>query len=90
MGHIILVAFEVETDDDYDNSTHSRAAAELALHDRLIPLLEIVGHPSPIESWWVAEDDRHDRSDLDSAVFVHKGSQREALAILISSGLSTP
>lgn len=36
-------------------------------------------HPSeaeaPLISWWIAEDDRHDGSDCDSAVFVDPGAQ---------------
>lgn len=32
---------------------------------------------SAIDSWWVAEDDREDGSDCDSAVFVPRGSQRD-------------
>lgn len=28
-----------------------------------------------LDCWWVAEDDRHDGSDCDSAVFVPKGQQ---------------
>jgi hypothetical protein len=30
-----------------------------------------------VESWWFAEDDRHDGSDLDSAVFVPMGEQAQ-------------
>jgi hypothetical protein len=35
-----------------------------------------------IECWWIAEDDRSDGSDCDSAIFVHKGLQRFASKIL--------
>lgn len=30
-----------------------------------------------VTSWWIAEDERYDRSDNDSAVFVPKGEQAE-------------
>lgn len=30
-----------------------------------------------LECWWVAEDDRHDRSDNDSAIFVPRGAQSD-------------
>lgn len=60
--HVILVAFDV--------LAYSREQA----HQRL---LEALGRPdnNPIESWWVAEDDRTDGSDNDSAVFVPFGEQ---------------
>lgn len=32
-------------------------------------------YTDPVDSWWVAEDDRTDRSDNDSAIFVPRGSQ---------------
>jgi hypothetical protein len=38
--------------------------------------------------WWVAEDDRDDGSDNDSAVFVHPGAQQEAAEALHSLGLT--
>jgi len=41
-----------------------------------------------IESWWVAEDDRRDRSDNDSAVFVHPGAQAKASKVLYDLGLT--
>jgi len=46
------------------------------------------GHFGQVESWWVAEDERHDGSDNDSAVFVTKGSQRSAFRLLHEAGLS--
>lgn len=30
-----------------------------------------------IDSWWIAEDDRQDRSDNDSAIFVPRGAQMD-------------
>jgi hypothetical protein len=35
-----------------------------------------------LDAWWVADDDRFDGSDTDSAVFVPKGHQEHARAIL--------
>lgn len=42
---------------------------------------EVINEPY-VECWWVAEDDRHDRSDNDSAVFVNYGDKGTAFAIL--------
>lgn len=41
-----------------------------------------------IDSWWIAEDDRMDGSDCDSAVFVRPGATREAFEILHARGLT--
>lgn len=70
--HTFLVAFTVEESD--------RGVAEHTLHD----LLNLVRFPeSPVTSWWVAEDDRHDGSDNRSAVFVPYGmTQDEASRLL--------
>lgn len=38
---------------------------------------------TPIDSWWVAEDDRRDGSDNDSAVYVPKGMQSDARRTLL-------
>lgn len=62
--HIRLVAFEVEGDTPAD--------ADKVLMPALTPLVGTV-----VECWWVAEDDRTDGSDRDSAVFV-AGSQADA------------
>lgn len=67
--HIILVAFEV--------NAHSRRQA----HTRLMEHLGSPDHVS-VGAWWVAEDDRRDGSDNDSAVFVHPGMKGPALALL--------
>lgn len=42
-----------------------------------------------LDSWWVANDERFDRSDNDSAVFVHKGSQDIARRMLREEGLGS-
>ena len=71
--HVILVAVEVYG--------LTRAGAQQTLRG------ELAEHPvsasdSPIESWWIAEDFRVDRSDRDSAVFVSKGFQARASRLL--------
>jgi len=72
-SHVILVAVEVYG--------LTRAGAQATL------IGELAEHPvsasdSPIESWWIAEDFRIDRSDRDSAVFVAKGFQARASRLL--------
>lgn len=67
--HTILVAFTVYAPD--------WTAAQATLMRQL---------PKPgsndIDSWWIAEDERDDGSDNDSAVFVPKGKQDAAEAAL--------
>jgi hypothetical protein len=67
MAHTILVAFAV-------NGT-TREEAEQTLMGRL-PNPESDCHET-IDCWWIAEDDRIDGSDNDSAVFVPKGTQAQ-------------
>lgn len=63
MSTIVLVAFEVCADDMED--------AQRQLMDKLLP-----NAPFPreytewLDSWWIAMDERYDRSDLESAVFI--------------------
>ena len=62
-SHVVLVAFEVE------GVSMANAQANL---ERVLP------HPADtldVECWWVAMDERYDRSDNDSAVFVPMGQQ---------------
>jgi len=40
-----------------------------------------------LDSWWVANDERFDGSDCDSAVFVSMGNQKAARALLRANGL---
>lgn len=47
------------------------------------------GNRIRLDSWWVANDERFDRSDCDSAVFVEKGKQVEARNYLRMRGLSS-
>ena len=73
--HVILVAIQVTSP-----NRHSAMA-------RIMEALPRVGNlgsnnPHGIECWWVAEDDRTDGSDCDSAVFVHPGAQAIAVDLL--------
>lgn len=63
--HTILVAFTVYA------PTWEQAQA------RLMRQLPSPDHPGVdgIDSWWIAEDERYDGSDNDSAVFVPMGKQ---------------
>jgi hypothetical protein len=83
--HTILIAFDVEAAD--------RAEAEQYLTRHLprpgarpgLPPLTPGGPPRMnvrLEAWWVAEDERYDGSDRDSAVFVTKGQQAQASRLL--------
>ncbi len=79
--HVILVAFHVHA--------HSRPDA----HDTLMEGFREMGpcgddNPFGLEAWWVAEDDRRDGSDNNSAVFVHPGAQQAAVHILHEMCLS--
>lgn len=65
-----------------------RRLAELALHGKLVPILESQDPASPVECWWVAEDDRQDGSDNDAAVFVIPGQQADARTLLVQAGLA--
>ena len=67
--NVILVAFTVEAD------SMEEAQANL------MSSLPTPGY-SNIEEWWIAEDERYDRSDNDSAIFVPMGTQKVAHAIL--------
>ena len=55
-----LVAFTTESEGD-------REAAEYELHKALKNVI----HTHGITEWWIAEDDRRDGSDRDSALFVN-------------------
>jgi hypothetical protein len=75
----ILVSFAVWGDSDED------------AQDRLmrsLPRPESADGPeNGIDCWWIAEDQRFDGSDNDSAVFVKMGKQQEAYTILTERGL---
>lgn len=42
-----------------------------------------------VSSWWIAEDDRLDGSDNDSAVFVHPGLQHSAGLLLHAADMTS-
>lgn len=80
--HTILVAVVVEAPTRED--AHLRLATEMpGYRNALRP-------HSPVLSWWVAEDDRLDGSDNDSAVFVHPGSQHVASRVLAGLDFTYP
>lgn len=72
--HVILVAFTVEAP--------SRENAQRLLFE------ELPTPGRPITSWWVAEDDRIDGSDNDSAVFCDRLRQGDAQKVLIDFDMS--
>lgn len=77
--HVILVAFTVA------NTTRviSRDEAEVFLRERLpLPHGSLNDGDPHLKEWWIAEDQRDDGSDNDSAVFVPKGSQAAAETLL--------
>lgn len=89
--HVILVAFHLTAPD--------RVTAEEELLQHLPQPGDLSGGVDGmgfatdvvrIEEWWVAEDDRRDRSDNDSAVFVHPGAQQKAHDTLRFYGLTAP
>lgn len=59
--HTFLVAFTIE-----DDEAPTREVAERYLHT----ILPKPSEHAYLQEWWVAEDDRHDGSDNDSAAFV--------------------
>jgi hypothetical protein len=80
--HTITIAVTVEADSAI--KAHDQVAAALRGSDTIDPARNLNG----ITSWWVAEDQRIDGSDNDSAVFVHPGAQRQAVQVLAALGLT--
>ena len=78
---IVLVAFEVEGEDE-----ETRAQVMRRLEADLQVVLKSRGGVA--ECWWVAEDDRQDGSDNDTAVFVHPGAAQAASLLLWQEGLT--
>lgn len=76
--HTVLVAFSVYGDN------HKDATEVLASELAYVNLVD----DAPVTEWWIAEDDRSDGSDNDSAVFVTPGRQNEASRILAKHGLT--
>ena len=77
-SHIVLVAFEVPGDTTQE--------AQATLLPQLQPVLASKG--GPVECWWVADDERYDGSDNDSAVFVRPGAQAVASRLLRAHNLT--
>lgn len=85
--HVVLVAFTV-------TGAENRREAEGVLSRALRPVrtvdpVDMVDGRPIVDSWWIAEDDRNDGSDNDSAVFVHPGSQAKAAVLLHQHGLTS-
>ena len=87
--HVFLVAVAIEGD-------LTREEAEIALA-RTLPRPNIDGawvgdardpKKAEVECWWIAEDDRRDGSDNDSAVFVTPGFQQAAYDLLHENGMT--
>jgi hypothetical protein len=76
---VFLVGLQVRGD--------TRAEAESNLM-HFLPRPTSAEAPSPVECWWIAEDDRNDRSDNDSAVFVDPGAQPLASSLLFALGVA--
>ena len=75
---VILVAFQFHgVDRDRALQLARRIVLSIPLDDEIV-------------AGWVAEDDRTEEGDNDSAVFCHKGQQRLASATLIETGVSIP
>lgn len=84
--HVILVAFQVRAGDE-GLENESRADVMGSLMEGLKELGPLgTDNVFGVECWWVAEDDRTDGSDNDSAVFVHPGKQKDAVSILHDHG----
>jgi hypothetical protein len=62
--HVILVAFHMSAD--------TMQQAQI----KLMPNLPVPGEDIGLEEWWIAEDERYDGSDNDSAVFVPGSGQK--------------
>lgn len=63
----------------------TREELELRLHE-MLPNSGERQDGALLEDWWVAEDDRQDRSDCDSAVFVPKGMQTHCRQVMVHQG----
>lgn len=69
----------------------SRADSERWLHDHLprtqSNLIHPDAYPTFVDSWWIAEDERHDGSDNDSAVFLAEPWRRDGMTQEIADDL---
>lgn len=80
MHDVIIMAFEVDT------KTENPQTALMGHLQHLVP--ETWDTDNEVVSWWIAQDERLDGSDNDSAVFVKKGNEREAQDLLKRYGLA--
>lgn len=79
---VLMVAFAL--DGDTPQAVHEWLMAQLPAGDHTHQTATGEVH---LDSWWVANDERFDGSDCDSAVFVSMGKQKEARALLREHGL---
>jgi hypothetical protein len=86
--HIFLVAFDVRASSRKEAETH--LAKCLPVPGDVMDSTVQVHKGKPITfwiaKWWVAEDDRRDGSDGDSAVFCDFGTQHQASSLLDEVG----
>lgn len=79
-SHVILVAFHVDasaTDAKFSRAQAMEHMYSAIAHDE---------YSGPGElSYWIAEDDRIDGSDCDSAVFCNPGNQEQASRVLYNT-----
>jgi len=88
--HIFLVAFCITDERERDAAQHlliNRLVRLLGDERQLQAMADESGKEVPrLDSWWVAEDDRLDRSDNDSAVFVPYHAKAEAGELIDRAG----
>lgn len=77
----VKTADEIEVDRDGGYRTYLVAVVATSQDDLMDFLVASPYGPSKeeakVDSWWIAEDDRTDRSDNDSAIFVPRGGQAD-------------
>lgn len=74
---VILVAIQVDAEDE------TVAQALVMPH-----LRAMLTSSALINAWWIAEDNRIDGSDNDSAVFVNPGEKTAAARLLFRHGMT--
>lgn len=75
---LVLVGFQV------------RAGSQLAAQTALVgPLYRLVRDNDLVESWWIAEDERYDGTNKESAVLCKQGVQRTSQRLLVRHNLAT-
>lgn len=76
---VTLIAFQTGS----KSQLHAQTILMAALDD-------FIARNPEVYAWWVAMDERYDRSDCDSAVFCTQGQQLMSQAALIEIGTSGP